>query len=113
MFCPSCGNESTPTSITCTFCSSLIVLNDFPPMEFCIVRPLRTRMVGGVCAGIGIHYGWDIYHVRLALAIAACISTGAIIPFYLMAWKMLPCASFALPPATHSITIRPIHPKAA
>lgn len=113
MFCPSCGNESAPTSIACTFCSSLIVSNDLPPVAFRIVRPLRTRMLGGVCAGIGIHYGWDVYHVRMAMAIAACITTGAIIPIYLLAWKMLPTASFAMPPATRSATIRPAHPEPA
>jgi phage shock protein PspC (stress-responsive transcriptional regulator) len=79
-----------------------MVSNDLPDSQFTIVRPMRTRAIGGVCAGIGIHYGWDVYHVRLAVAIAACVTTGAIIPFYLLAWKLFPNATFAVPPATRT-----------
>jgi phage shock protein C len=108
MFCPSCGNESAPSSIACTYCSALIVSNDLPLQQFRIVRPTRTRTIGGVCAGIAIHYGWDIYRVRMAAAIAACLTTGGIIPIYLLAWKFFPNAAFAMPPATRMVCIRPV-----
>jgi len=103
MFCPSCGNDSTSKSNTCNSCGVEIVSNDIPTEQTRVVRPLNLRMIGGVCSGIAIHFGWDVATVRMAFATAACVTTGAIIPFYLVAWKYLPNGSFALPPATRLV----------
>lgn len=103
MFCPACGNDSPAKSNTCHSCGVDIRSNDIPAEQSHIVRPLNLRMIGGVCSGLAIHFGWDVAMVRMAFATAACVTTGAIIPFYLVAWKSLPNACFALPPATRIV----------
>lgn len=103
MFCPSCGNESTANSSTCNICGVTILSNDIPDDQNHIVRPLNLRMIGGVCSGVAIHYGWDVATVRMAVAAAVCVTTGLPIVLYLAAWKYLPNATFALPPATRCV----------
>jgi phage shock protein PspC (stress-responsive transcriptional regulator) len=103
MFCPCCGNQSTPQLTVCSCCGAGIVSNDLPDAESRIVRPENESMIAGVCSGIAIHFGWDIARVRKLFAVAACLTVGAVIPLYLAAWKLLPAASFALPPATRHI----------
>ena len=103
MFCPSCSNDSDAKSILCNSCGADIISNDIPAEQSHIVRPLNLRMIGGVCSGIAIHYGWDVATVRMAVAVAACVTTGAVVILYLVAWKFIPNAKFALPPATRFI----------
>jgi phage shock protein C len=110
MFCPSCGNQILFHLTVCSCCGDGIVYNDLPAAEAHIVRPVHQRMIAGVCSGIAIHFGWDVARVRKTFAIAACLTTGAIIPLYLAAWKLLPAASFAQPPATRHVHAPSIDP---
>ena len=105
MFCPSCGNDSADKSNACDSCGVAIISNDIPEVQNHIVRPLNLRMIGGVCSGIAIHYGWDVATVRMSVATLACVTTGLPVLFYLAAWKYLPNSSFALPPATRYVAV--------
>ena len=57
------------------------------------VRVLRRDRaggwLGGVCAGIGRHYGVDVALVRLAFVVAAAAG-GFGVAFYLLAWLVIP-----------------------
>ena len=105
MFCPSCGNESNSKSNACNSCGARIASNNLPEEQNRIVRPLNLRMIGGVCSGIAIHYGWEIATVRMAVATAACVTTGLPVILYLAAWMYLPNSTFALPPATRYVAV--------
>jgi phage shock protein C len=46
-------------------------------------------MIGGVCAGIAQHYGWDVTLVRLVLVL--CVLCGGFgLLAYLIAWIVIP-----------------------
>lgn len=53
-----------------------------------IHRPRAGRIVGGVCAAIGVETGVDPVAVRIAAVILAALGAG--IPLYLIAWIALP-----------------------
>jgi len=103
MFCPQCGNQSanqTAPHSFCSCCGASTPAQAAAAAQNRIVRPLHPRMIAGVCSGIAIHFGWDIALVRMTFAILACMTTGAVILFYLAAWIILPEAQYAVPPAT-------------
>jgi signal transduction histidine kinase len=57
-------------------------------------EPLRRdpddRLLGGVAAGLAAWRGWNPTTVRIALAVAALISTGWAVPFYVLGWLLIP-----------------------
>jgi signal transduction histidine kinase len=57
-------------------------------------QPLRRhpedRLAGGIAAGIAAWRGWSPTTVRIALAVAALISTGWAVPFYVLGWLLIP-----------------------
>ncbi len=54
-----------------------------------IVRPREGRILGGVCAGIADHFGWQRRTVRTTLLIS-CLLPGPQFVLYLAAWIVLP-----------------------
>jgi phage shock protein C len=54
-----------------------------------LVRLREGRMVAGVCAGLGIHFGLDVNLVRLVFA-ALSIFGGMGVLLYLIAWVVIP-----------------------
>jgi signal transduction histidine kinase len=56
--------------------------------------PLRRhpddQLAGGVAAGIAAWRGFSPTTVRIALAVAALISTGWAVPFYVLGWLLIP-----------------------
>ncbi len=62
-------------------------------------------MVGGVCAGIALHFGWDIAVVRIVTLLFALFSGIGFI-FYLVAWIVIPEAPL---PAVN--TVPPPYPE--
>jgi signal transduction histidine kinase len=56
--------------------------------------PLRRspddRLAGGVAAGLAAWRGFSPTTVRIALAVAAFISTGWAVPFYVLGWLLIP-----------------------
>jgi signal transduction histidine kinase len=57
-------------------------------------QPLRRhpddRLAGGVAAGIAAWRGWSPTTVRIVLAVAALISSGWAVPFYVLGWLLIP-----------------------
>jgi len=55
-----------------------------------LYRPIEGRMLGGVCAGIGIHLDVDPTVIRLVWAALTLLSLGTGIIVYLAAWILMP-----------------------
>src|SRR5579859_4965728 len=57
-------------------------------------QPLRRhpedRLAGGIAAGLAAWRGFSPTTVRIALAVAALISTGWAVPFYVLGWLLIP-----------------------
>jgi signal transduction histidine kinase len=57
-------------------------------------QPLRRdpddRLAGGVAAGLGAWRGFSPTTVRIVLAVAALISQGWAVPFYVLGWLLIP-----------------------
>jgi len=66
-----------------------------------LVRPHEGRMVAGVCAGIALHYGWDVALVRI-VALLSILCTGLPVVAYMVAWICIPNAPYLLPPSVPS-----------
>jgi phage shock protein C len=83
-FCPACGAASQP------------VMYANAPVPGQLTRPRYQRMVAGVCAGLALHYGWDLSLVRVICALAI-VFTGVGLFVYLAAWIIIPEAPYVLP----------------
>ena len=57
-------------------------------------EPLRRhpedRLAGGIASGLGAWRGYSPTTVRIALAVAALISDGWAVPFYVLGWLLIP-----------------------
>jgi signal transduction histidine kinase/phage shock protein PspC (stress-responsive transcriptional regulator) len=57
-------------------------------------QPLRRhpddRLLGGIAAGLAAWRGFNPTTVRIVLAVAALISTGWAVPFYVLGWLLIP-----------------------
>ena len=74
MNCTACGKELNYGSRFCSNCGHAVP--DRPSAASSalrspqrIVRPLYGRMIGGVCAGLAQHFGWDVALVRVLLVV--------------------------------------------
>jgi len=83
-FCPSCGALAQP---------AVVGRAPFPGQ---LTRPRYPRMIAGVCAGLALHYGWDLSLVRVICALTIVL-TGVGLFAYLAAWIIIPEAPYALP----------------
>lgn len=54
-----------------------------------LVRPVRGRMIAGVCQGIADRFGCSVVPVRV-LTVAATVFFGISIPMYLVLWILMP-----------------------
>lgn len=64
-----------------------------------LVRPRSDRIVGGVCAGLGLYFGIDPVIVRLLFVVLA-LTTGLSVILYPILWMIMPevGTSTPLPP---------------
>jgi len=57
-------------------------------------EPLRRhpedRLAGGVASGIAVWRGWNPTTVRIVLAVVALVFQGWAVPFYVLAWLLIP-----------------------
>ena len=49
-------------------------------------RDSNDKMLGGICSGIAIYFGWDVLAVRILFVILAFASSFTIVLIYLLAW---------------------------
>ena len=64
-----------------------------------LTRDKSEGMLGGVCAGIGARYGYDLGLVRLIWVLLTVLTGGVGIVIYVAAWVLLPSAGAATPPS--------------
>jgi signal transduction histidine kinase len=53
-------------------------------------RDPEDRIAGGVAAGIAAWRGFSVTTVRIVLVVAALVTTGGAVPFYVAAWLLIP-----------------------
>jgi len=101
MFCSHCGKPMDATARFCPVCgaASQPVVVGPAPFPGQLTRPRYNRMIGGVCAGFALHYGWDLSLVRVVCALLIVL-TGVGLIAYLAAWIIIPEAPFVLPQQT-------------
>lgn len=56
-------------------------------------RDVDNQLIGGVGSGIAAYFGWDVTVVRLILLILIFITSGYVIPAYLIVWLIAPGAN--------------------
>ena len=54
-----------------------------------LVRPVRGRMIAGVCAGVAQRFGWSVGLVRL-LTVLSLLIPGPQLIFYVALWILIP-----------------------
>jgi len=62
-----------------------------------LTRPHSQRMIAGVCAGLALHYGWDLSLVRVIAVLALFVSCGTAMLAYFAMWIIIPDAPYQLP----------------
>lgn len=55
-----------------------------------LFRPRQGRILGGVCAGLGIHLDTDPTVIRLIWAVLSLLSLGTGVVVYIIAWILIP-----------------------
>jgi phage shock protein C len=55
-----------------------------------LYRPIRTRVVGGVCAGLGRRFGISPWPARLLFVIALMVLPGSQFIVYPVLWILMP-----------------------
>ncbi len=61
-------------------------------------------MLGGVCAGLAQHFGWDVALVRILLVVLVFFGCGTPILAYFIAWIVIPSEPYIFPPETYGQT---------
>lgn len=54
-----------------------------------LTRPRNGRIIGGVCAGIAQHFGWDTGMLRL-IALLTFLVPGPNVLVYIALWVLIP-----------------------
>ena len=66
-----------------------------------LVRPRFGRMLGGVCAGLAEHLGWDVTAVRLLTVLVFFLGCGSLLIGYVVAWIVIPNEPYFYMPPTY------------
>jgi len=119
MNCTACGKGLNYGSRFCSNCGQAVAEPVVPPpsppytYHQRIVRPLYGRMVGGVCAGLAQHFGWDVALVRVLLVVLVFFGCGTPILAYLIAWIVIPNEPYSYPTGPYAQTYAPPTPAPA
>ena len=98
MYCSHCGKPMDSAARFCPGCGAVAqpIAYGRAPFPGQLTRPRYPRMIAGVCAGLALHYGWDLSLVRVICALMIVL-TGVGLIAYLAAWIVIPEAPYALP----------------
>ena len=103
MYCSHCGKALDTTARFCPACGATVQAAGSPPPGYGrvpvpgqLTRPRHLRMIGGVCAGLSLHYGWDLSFVRI-VCVLLVLFTGVGIVAYIIAWVVIPEEPYLLP----------------
>ena len=103
MNCTACGKGLNYGSRFFSNCGQAVPEPSYtpPPPPYAtqqrIVRPLYGRMIGGVCAGLAQHMGWDVALVRVLLVVLVFFGCGTPILAYFIAWIVIPNEPYSFP----------------
>ncbi len=119
MNCTACGKELSFGSRFCSNCGHAVPpppvappAQPYAPYQR-IVRPHYGRMLGGVCAGLAQHFGWDVALVRVLLVVLVIFGCGTPILAYLVAWIVIPNEPYSFPSEPYAQTYAPPAPAPA
>lgn len=94
MYCSYCREQINPGARFCSACGQAVQpvanTNWQDPYFGRLYRARYGRMIGGVCAGIANHYGWDPVVVRLIAVAGLIFGCGSFFIAYLVAWVIMP-----------------------
>lgn len=65
------------------------------PLKRRFMRDTSNAMLGGIASGIAAYLGWDVTLTRVALIVLTFLTSGIIIPIYLVMWIVVPGAQSA------------------
>ncbi len=57
-----------------------------------LARPVRGRMLAGVCAGFADFLGWDVTLLRVAYVLLTFLTVFSGVFVYLLLWILMPVA---------------------
>ncbi|QHN03706.1 PspC domain-containing protein [Granulicella sp. WH15] len=101
MYCSHCGKQVVPDSNFCSHCGAAIGRRQESfQQQARLTRPRHPRMIAGVCAGIALHFGWDLTLVRILTVVIALMTSGCGLLAYLGAWVLMPEAPYELTDGT-------------
>jgi len=52
-------------------------------------RDSNDKMLGGVCSGVAIYFGWDVLAVRILFIVLTFASSLTLVPVYLLIWLLV------------------------
>jgi len=109
MYCPHCGKPLDETARFCSTCGAAAQQLPYqaPPASATrgqLTRSRHNRLIAGICAGLALHYGWDLSLVRVLCALLI-VFTGVGLIAYLVAWIVVPEEPYLLPMNTSGTTI--------
>jgi phage shock protein PspC (stress-responsive transcriptional regulator) len=55
-----------------------------------LYRPLGTRVLGGVCAGLGRRFGIDPWPARILFVLGLLVLPGSVFVVYPILWVLMP-----------------------
>src|ERR1017187_3754032 len=77
MYCSHCGKQMDDTARFCAACGAASpVAFARAPLPGQLTRSHYHRMIVGICAGLALHYGWDLSLVRVIAVLALFVSCG-------------------------------------
>ena len=90
MNCSACNHEMNPGARFCSNCGSVVIGQPVIPVQARLYRPRYGRALGGVCAGLAQHFGWDVALVRILMLVLVFFGCGTPILAYFIAWIVIP-----------------------
>ncbi len=104
MYCVACNQQISQDARFCSHCGRPVPVQAWGYASRRLTRPLYGRMIGGVCAGIADHYGWDPALVRVLAVVLFVLGHVFIFIAYIAAWIIMPNAPlfYVTPPAPYA-----------
>ena len=98
MYCSHCGKEMDASARFCPACGAPSpAAFARAPLPGQLTRSHAHRMIAGVCAGLALHYGWDLSVVRVIAVLALFVSCGTAMLAYFAMWIIIPDGPYQLP----------------
>ena len=98
MYCSHCGRQMDAGARFCSDCGAACQPAPFAraPFPGQLMRPRHPRVIGGVCSGLALHFGWDVSLVRV-LWVLCVLFAGTGVLAYIIAWIVIPEEPYLLP----------------